>query len=226
MLAPLAASAQESSAPLVLEVRAQRVSQSELEAALRAELDTSAGAEAPGGQLALTDSATNVVRLTYRDAAGRESTRDLYLAPDDPEALEKITLAAANLVRDQAAALLADLEARELAAAATPAAAAVPTPVVLPPPAFATAPPKKPTYDPCNPRERVPFGADLVPMVGSSSVPGGRTAARHFSLGVFGTYSAGVHGFELSTAINIDRRGACGVQLAAGANITLGPVKG
>jgi hypothetical protein len=216
------ASAQESSAPssapLVLEVRAQRISHSELEAALRKELDQGKPGDAPQGQLELSDQPSNVVRLTYRDAQGHESTRDLYLPPDDPEALEKITIAAANLVRDQAAALLAELEALQAAAQPPPLPAAA-APAAAPPP-------EPPGYDPCQPEQLLHFGFDLVPGVGASSTPIGRDAARSFSLGLGGTLSAGTKGVELSVGINIARLGTCGVQLAAGVNTTHGPVQG
>jgi hypothetical protein len=224
LLVALTASAQEGSASLVLEVRAQRISKAELEQALRTELDRGPASEVPPGQLELSDAASNVVRLTFRDAAGHESTRDLYLAPDDPEALEKVTIAAANLVRDQAAALLAELEAQRLAGAAPAVAAPVVAAPVVAAPAPAAAP-KPPAYDPCLPAREIAFGADIVPGVGTSSGAAARASARRFSLGLFGTYSAGVHGFELSTFVNIGRRGACGVQLAI-ANASFGPVHG
>lgn len=226
LLVAVTASAQESSVPLVLEVRAQRISQSELEAALRKELNKGKAEAAPEGQLSLSEEPSNVVRLTYRDARGHETTRDLYLPPNDPELLEKVTIAAANLVRDQAAALLAELEAQRLAEEA-----AQPKPPQAPPapPAPAAAPPAKPkppAYDPCKPPETTVFGFDLVPFVGSSSTPQGRNTARRISLGWGGTISAGVHGFEFATGINIDRKGSCGLQLAGGVNTTFGPVRG
>lgn len=217
LLVALTASAQESSVPLVLEVRAQRVSRSDLESALRKELDKGNPSEAPKGQLELSDAASNVVRLTYRDASGHESTRDLYLPPDDPEALEKITIAAANLVRDQTAALLAELEAGQPPAEPVPAA---PVPVAVKPVQPA---PKPAAYDPCHTKLVTPFGVDLAPGVGTSSTAYGRQAARHFSLGLAGTYSAGVDGFEAAIGVNIDRLGSCGAQIAL-ANATFGPV--
>jgi hypothetical protein len=214
-------------APLVIEVRAQRVSRSALSEALAKELSQNAPSgdgEKPAGALELSDSASDTVRLTYRDALGRVTTRDLFLAPNDPEALEKITIAAANLVRDQTGAL-SQLEAAQraeqeaaFAALAKPAVPAAPLPA-----APATA---KPAYDPCKPSKSIPFGVDLLWGVGTSSTEGGRQSARHVSLGLAGTYSAGTSGFELSIAANIDLRGTCGVQLAAGFNLSLGDLHG
>jgi hypothetical protein len=189
-------------AQLVLEVHAARVERGALEQALRAEL---ASEPAWGGRLELTDRPGDVVRLSYRDALGKESSRELRVAPDDPEAREKITLAAANLVRDQS----------DLAAALLPPVAPAAPPAAPPPP-----------YDPCGVHPLLVFGADLVPTVGTSSSPAGRDAGRAISLNLLGSYSAGVRGFEASLGFNIDRRGACGFQGAVAFNLTLGPVRG
>lgn len=194
--------------PLVLEVRATRVSRGELERALRDELasDRAAG-EAASGRLSLSEDADDVVRLSYRDASGKLATRDLRIARDDPEALEKITLAAANLVRDQSA-LPGELAALS---AQPPAAASAPVP---------------PPHDPCTTTPVLVFGGDFMPGIGTSSAPGGRDAARRLSINFLGSYSAGVRGFELSLGFNIDRRGACGFQAAVGFNLAQGEVHG
>jgi hypothetical protein len=195
--------------PLVLEVRATRVERGELERALREELasDRSAGEAQASGRLELSEGTDDVVRLSYRDASGKLATRDLRIARDDPEALEKITLAAANLVRDQSAL------PGELAALSAEAPAAAP----LPPPA---------PHDPCTTTPVLVFGGDFAPGVGTSSSPAGRAAARRLSINFVGGYSAGVRGFELSLGFNIDGRGACGFQGAVGFNLARGEVHG
>jgi hypothetical protein len=223
-----AAPAPETLTPLVIEVRAQRVSRSALSDALLKELRQGGKpgeVEQPKGALELSDSASNTVRLTYRDALGRVTTRDLYIAPDDPEALEKITIAAANLVRDQTGAISAlEAQARAEEEAALKALENAPKPE--PKPAPAPPAPTKPVYDPCHPPLAIPFGVDLAPMLGTSSTPLGRQTARRVSLGLAGTYSAGVHGIQLSIATNIDRRGMCGAEFAVGLNLNLGDGRG
>jgi hypothetical protein len=214
-------------APLVIEVRAQRVSRSALSEALEKELGQDAArgeAERPKGALELSDASSDTIRLTYRDATGRVTTRDLVLAPNDPEALEKITIAAANLVRDQSGAI-SQLEAAQRAeaeAALAAALAAAPAAAPAPPPAA----PPKPVYDPCHPPLTTPFGFDLAWMLGTSSTAVGRQAARKVSLGFLGTYSAGVHGFQLSILANVDRRGMCGAEIATVLNLNLGDAHG
>jgi hypothetical protein len=194
---------------LVLEVRATRIERSELERALRKELagDHASGEAAASGHLELTERDLDTVRLSYRDASGKLATRELRIARDDPEALEKISLAAANLVRDQSA-LIAELDA------------------LAPPPSAAPPAPLPPEYNPCAATPVLVFGGDLAPFLGTSSVPAGRNAARRVSLNLAGSYSAGVRGFEASIGFNIDRRGVCGFQGAAGFNLSLGPVRG
>ncbi len=224
------ASAPESSlAPLVIEVRAQRITRSALSEALLKELRQGGkqGEERPGGALELSDAASDTVRLTYKDALGRVTTRDLYLPADDPEALEKITIAAANLVRDQTGALSsleAQQRAEEEAALAALQNAPKPAEPKPEPPKAPTAP--KEVYDPCHPPLTIPFGVDLAWMLGTSSTPVGRQSARRLSLGFLGTYSAGVHGFQVSILANVDRRGSCGVEMSTALNLNLGDARG
>lgn len=217
----LAASAKaEDPAPLVLEVRAARVERGELERALRDELESDRAAGEPAsGRLELSEGAGDVVRLSYRDASGKLATRDLRVARDDPEALEKITLAAANLVRDQSAI------PSELAALAAQQAAADQEPPEVPPPARPED--LEPAPSACTVQAPVlVFGADLVPGVGTSSSRYARGALRRFSLNLLGTYNGGVRGFEASVGFNIGRHGVCGFQGAAGFNLSRGPVHG
>lgn len=212
-------------APLVIEVRAERVSRSALSEALLKELrqDEKQEFERPAGALELSDAASDTVRLSYRDALGRVTKRDLYLPPDDPEALEKITIAAANLVRDQTGAL-SSLEAEQEAALAALHGAPKAEPTAEPAPNAPAAP--TPVYDPCHPPLTIPFGVDVAWMLGTSSTRIGRQAARGVSLGLLGTYSAGVRGFQISLLANVDRWGSCGVELSTALNLNLGDARG
>lgn len=207
---------------LVLEVRAQRVSHDKLANALRTEL--AGETDAAAGQLELSEPTEDVVRISYRDALGNTASRELKIAKDDPEALEKVTLAAANLMRDQSRALLAELEQANVKVVPKEPETEKPPPVVLEEPKKVEAP--KPAYNPCRTERSLIFGGDFVPMLGTSSTRAGREATRHVSLNFFSSYSAGVRGVELSIGTNIDRRGACGVQIAPFANLTVGPVYG
>jgi hypothetical protein len=108
----LAATAARADAPseLVLSVQAHRLSQAELKKSLDEELAAS-GSPPAAGTLTLTDEASDVVRIRYRDAAGNVTVRDLRVPPGDPELLGKVSVAAANLLRSQDE-LVAELRAR------------------------------------------------------------------------------------------------------------------
>jgi hypothetical protein len=215
----LAASAQAQDSALVLEVRAARVEREQFERALREELasDRAAGEAPAAGRLELSERGDDLVHLSYRDASGKETTRELRIERDDPEALEKITLAAANLVRDQSA-LPGELAALAAARPAPPPAPPSPPP---PPP-----PPPPPAHDPCTTTPVRVFGGDFAPGVGTSGTQAGRDAARRLSINAVGSFSAGVRGFEASLGFNIGRRGACGFQGALGFNLAQGEVYG
>lgn len=216
LLIVLSARAQDGAA-LVVDVQTARVERSAFEQALNGEL---AGDVSPAGALTLSE-AEGALRLTYRDARGRTASRDLQLAPDDPEANEKLALAAANLVRDQADGLLAQL--------ATPPATVAKLDDELPPPVRPIEPEpvfRAPRFDPCREGRTVVFGGDLIPGVGTSSTRRGRESLRHLSLNLGGSYGAGVRGFELSVGFNLSRRGVCGLQHAVGFNLSTGDVVG
>lgn len=216
LLTALSAGAQEGAA-LVVDVQTARVERHAFDQALAAELSD---APPPEGTLTLREQG-GVVTLTYRDARGRTASRELQLAPEDPEAKEKLALAAANLVRDQADALLAQLT--------TPPAKVAKLDDELPPPVRPSDPVEpsfEPRFRPCQEGRALVFGGDLLPGVGTSSRQRGRESLRHLSLNLGGSYGAGVRGFELSIGFNMARRGVCGVQSAAGFNLTTGDVVG
>ena len=154
--------------------------------------------------------ASGNVEVSLASRSLPRATRELVLQGTPEEQSETVALIAANLVRNEAASLLPDLR---------PSA---PAPVVATPPAR----PKPQLVSPCDVRVDQPFGIDFAPGVGTSSSRSARGGTRGFSLGLVGTYSAGLHGFEGSVGVNIKRVSVCGVQLAAGANIAIGPVSG
>ncbi|MGE3633177.1 MAG: hypothetical protein AB7P00_24985, partial [Sandaracinaceae bacterium] len=158
------------------------------------------------------------IRLRYRDGE-----HDLERTTDAPahrrERVTVIALIATNLVRDEAAALLASLEAPapEPAAPVEPEPAPEP-PEPEPPPALAD-PEPAPVEPPPEPalvqdawtwpeRDYLPFGIDLLPGVGFSSVYGGRER-RTISLGVLGDLYGGLDGyaFAIFATIGGDVRG-------------------
>ena len=144
------------------------------------------------------------------------ASRQLVLSAElEQERVETLALIAANLVRNEAAALLPDLRPAAVASVdvATPAPPAPPTT-------------EAPDENPCGLKERGGFGFDLAPGVGSSSSPEGRAATRRFSLGLIGTLQGEVHGAALSIGANVVRKHVCGVQLAVGANLAFGSLGG
>ena len=69
-------------------------------------------------------------------------------------------------------------------------------------------------------------GVDVLPMLGTSSFRSLRHAVRGFSLNLAGGLSRGLHGVEIGGALNVQRDFACGLQIAGGLNVVLGPVQG
>jgi hypothetical protein len=146
--------------------------------------------------------------------------RVVDLSSTREHALPTLALVLANMVRDDGAELLAELERaqRARASGATPA----PTPARR---AAAAAKPA-PIVRGCSDHGLEPTiaGADFVPYLGTSSWHGTRVE-RALSLNLAGITGA-VRGFELSAALSLDDRALCGVQLAGGANVVGGPAQG
>ena len=158
------------------------------------------------------------VTIVFVRPDGREVERTLDLPADRAIATETIALAAGNLVRDEAAELVAALTPPPTAPeAATPEAP--PTPEVAPSP-----PPQAPRRVSCTDGESVLFGADFAPYAGTSSKYPDRR--RTLSFNFLAGYSRGLNGVELGVGANIESAFMCGVQVAAGANVVLGDVRG
>jgi hypothetical protein len=163
--------------------------------------------------LSVHASGASRVALVFGRPDGSEIRRSLELPRRRTLATETVAYAAANLLRDEAADLLATLQK------AAPAPPPPPAPATPPAPA-----PVGPPPSPCSRPADLPFGADFVPFAGTSSVlPDG---VRILSVNLLGGLAGGLHGLELGAGINIERRFMCGVQLAGLANAVSGPVEG
>jgi hypothetical protein len=155
------------------------------------------------------------VTIAFVRPDGREVERTLDLPADRALATETIALAAGNLVRD---------EASELVAALTPPPPPAPTSGATSPD-VASAPPLPATRRlSCSDGPGIFFGADLAPGAGTSSVYPDRR--RTLSFNFVAGYSRGLNGFELGVGANIESAYMCGTQIAAGANVVLGDVRG
>lgn len=178
--------------------------------------------------LRVEQSAPDSVQLRYVDATGYAIERELPAPLGVQQAVESITFAAANLVRNEAAELLDELVPALAVAQPTfrvprvRVSPAAPTPRHSGPPAA-----KVPRYNgPCAERADTAVGVDLLPFVGSSSTKLGRSARRGLSLGLFGTYAEGVRGLQLSVGPAVERAGLCGVSISAVGQVVRGPVVG
>lgn len=147
--------------------------------------------------------------LVFVTSDGRTITRKLELPEDRALATTTLAFAASNLVRDEAGEILAKL---------TPAPAPSPEPTPSPSPS-----PPPPPFS-CQGTRPIPVGIDFAPFIGTSSAA--PDATRGFSFNFVGGYAEGLDGFEIGVGANIESKFACGVQIAAGANIVGGPVRG
>ena len=160
------------------------------------------------------------VTIVFIRPDGREVERTLDLPADRDLATETIALAAGNLVRDEAAELVASLSPAPPPPTEAPAA-----PEEVPTVDAASAPPAPATQRvSCTDAEPLFFGADFAPYAGSSSKYADRR--RTLSFNFVAGYSRGLRGFELGVGANIESAFMCGVQIAAGANVVLGDVRG
>ncbi|MDC0676644.1 LA_2272 family surface repeat-containing protein [Sorangium atrum] len=183
------------------------------------------------------------VTLSYSAADGRRIERTIDVPAEPDRAAEAIALLAGNLVRDEAAELAAAFGKRppEAPPAAQPETAARPAP---PAAGEKSAPPRgaRPAQAgrgaqaaraaaPKPPRCALPgakavlLGADVLPLVGTSTFDG-TNVVRRYSLNLIAGYTAGVAGLELGLGVNIASSFLCGAQLSSVANLVLGPARG
>jgi hypothetical protein len=153
-----------------------------------------------------------------------ESERTVDLSTAGAHAVETLALVTANLMRDEASDLLASLRATPPEPPAEP-----PAPAPPPPPVVAEKPAVEPERSGCDPiperYKRVPFGVNLVPRVGTSSHYGADIVQR-LAFNLIGGSAAALDGFELAGVFNHESYSVCGAQIAGGANIVNGPMKG
>ncbi|MDB4975672.1 MAG: hypothetical protein JWN48_4013, partial [Myxococcaceae bacterium] len=203
---------------LALQVEPDIVSSEALRRELEAELGvpvTTAPLAATAGlpTLSVAWVSTGNVEVALVSRSVPRVSRELVLSSQRPEErVETVALIAANMVRNEAAALLPDMHP------------------VAPPQASAPEPPRRADrlqlVDPCNVKGDAIFGIDFAPGIGNSSTKAGREAMRRVSLGFVGTLSSRLDGLEFSLGANIKTVSVCGAQITYAANIALGPVQG
>jgi hypothetical protein len=231
-LQPSAADAEAPAFPCSVELGAGAPSGDSIRQALSRELavtviEAEPSALAQRAHLEIEGDAADSIRITFVRADASRVQRSLVVARLGDEATETLALVAANLTRDEAAELLATLQA---SAPVQAGAAPQPTAANTAPPAAPTPPPTRPLHSgpsgcELHLPERIPFGIDLAPGLGASSV-GGKRIERATSLNLIGGLTGIVHGFELGGVINLDMVATCGVQVSGVINITKGPVEG
>jgi hypothetical protein len=153
-------------------------------------------------QLSVEARSADLVRIALSRIDRPSLERVIDISSTRAHAQETIALVAANLLRDEAAELLAQLR----------------------PPDPATVPPLPAGCDPWA-GERRWLGADLVPYLGTSTLDGPEVE-RSISFNLLGGISGSLRGFELAGLLNIQTRALCGVQLGGGLNLVAGPVQG
>lgn len=155
------------------------------------------------------------LRFELVEPGGRRVERSVDLGTvEKGSAVDTAALVAANLLEDEASALIASLRAR-----AEPP----------PPPKPAVPPvPRRLVLSPCD--ARTPdivrhIGADVAPYVGTSLIEK-RGTVRHVSLEFVGGHHAGVRGLQFSPLASFGGDFVCGAQLAGIVAHTSGSVTG
>lgn len=211
---PLEAQAPASALVLTCDVWNAGLSSDALRTAIERELEVpvrlAPGPDVEGAHLAIAATSQAAVSLKFTRPDGSTIERTVDVANTGGHTDETLALVAANLMRDEAADLLAALRA------------------VPPPPPAAPAPlpaiPEPRGCDASNLRERK-IGLDVFPYLGMSTGDGFEYE-RHISLGLFGAMSGAVRGAEASGFVNLDDHSVCGLQLTSIANLVNGPVEG
>jgi hypothetical protein len=158
--------------------------------------------DASTSQLSVEARSADLVRIALARAGRSTLERTIDISSTRAHAQETIALVAANLLRDEAAELLARLRR--------------PNP--------AAKPPRPAGCDPWTGPRRW-LGVDFVPYLGMSGLDGPEVE-RAVSFNLLGGISGSVRGFELGFVLNIETRALCGVQLSGGLNLVSGPVEG
>jgi len=214
---PSAAEAPPSALLLTSDLAATGLEAEALRAAIASELGVQvvlARADQIAGvaHLEVAGARATAVSVAFLRANGTRIERQVDVSSAGDQATDTLALLAANMMRDEAAELLASLK---------PPAAVVPTPT---PATLAATPPAARGCEPRLPR-RIPLGIDFLPYLGMSADHGLETE-RAVSLNVLGGMTGAVHGFELGSIFNIDAHATCGLQLSGILNLTAGPTQG
>ncbi|HUJ63862.1 MAG TPA: hypothetical protein VLX92_35420, partial [Kofleriaceae bacterium] len=143
--------------------------------------------------------------VTFTGEAGRALRRTISLGDDPAQWPVVVTLLAGNLVRDEAADVLALVPPP----APPPIVAAPPPIVVAPPPVVVIAPP---VAVPLRDDRARSFVVGLVP--GLSTDLGDLDRTHDLSLGVIASVSGGVRGIAVSGAVDVVRGEVAGAQVA------------
>lgn len=193
---------------LVSQVPAELMDGEDLRAALESELQVpTVLRDAPSGPTVQVEATSlQAVRVSFLRDDKPPVERTVDVSTQAGHATGIVALLASNLVRDEAAELLAQLTAAN-APAPAPAPESEPEPVAPPPHVFRN--------NACAPNNlrHVPIGADFVPMLGTSTQQG-TEVERGMSFNLIGGITGGVRGFELGGVFNIDRYTLCGAQFA------------
>ncbi len=204
--------------------------------AVRSELERDLGRPvrlveaAPAGDgLAVTKGAGESAVVAFR-SGDRLTERAVDLPAGPADRARTIALLSGNVVRDEAAELLGQLQAKAPRASAARAFPGQPTAPSRPPPAASAerpaaaeaekddAAPEPPPVRCVDSKDADWLGADLVPYIGLSSVRGAE-GTRQLSLNAVGGLTRGIVGGELAGGLNLTRDTMCGGQLAGIVNV-------
>jgi hypothetical protein len=198
---------------------------------------------APAGEgITVTKGPAGSAVVAYR-SGDRVTERALDLPEDPAQRAQAIALLSGNVVRDEAAELL-----RQLQKDAVPPAPAPPAPPAAeapkppaPKPAASKADPEKATttsdeakgepppkpapFECVDPAEADVVGGDFVPFVGLSSVRG-LEGTRVVSFNMIGGITRGISGAEVGGMFNITAGPVCGAQVAGIFDVAVGSVRG
>ncbi len=167
----------------------------------------------------------DAIELTFVPNEGQSITRRIETAEGgfDPRTL---AFAASHLVRDEASEILAGLQTEPAVRVEEPVEPEDQLPAEEPQEPMVTEEPPPPPVDAfaCAGGRRIAFGVDFAPSVGTSSAA--PDAVRNVSINLVGGRAKGLDGFELALGFNYESDFACGLQIAGGANIVGGPVRG
>jgi hypothetical protein len=169
--------------------------------------------------------ALDALHVAFVRADGSKVERTVDVSSMRDQAAEAAALLAANLMRDEASELLADLQAASRVALPLSAA---PTALPLPAPAPQLQAPVLEVPRGCDPRPQlrpVVAGADVVPYVGTDGKDSANVE-RGMSFALFGGLTGAVRGAEFATLFNLNERGTCGVQFSGLGNLSGGPTEG